>query len=137
MRGEIVCWNWSIWYDKRVYDVKRTKLKFVEIIWLSLVAFQLWGALEQLVPEIFLNYFFKTGDLSMVQLTQNMQKNSKKWKNAKNALTSHYANGHGDPCDKWVKNQLIASTGHQVNFLKVLRFFHTSQHGKIPKSKVI
>ena len=28
----------------------------------------------------FLNYFFKTGDLSMVQLTQNMQKISKKWK---------------------------------------------------------
>ena len=45
---------------------------------LSLVAFQLWGVLEQLAPEIFLNYFFKTGDLSMVQLTQNMQKISKK-----------------------------------------------------------
>ena len=49
-------------------------------LWLSLVAFQLWGVLEQLAPEIFLNYFFKTGDLSMVQLTQNMQKISKKWK---------------------------------------------------------
>ena len=35
----------------------------------------------------------------MVQLTQ---KNGKSEKNAKNALTSHYANGHGDPCDKWV-----------------------------------
>ena len=28
--------------------------------------------------RIFLNYFFKTGDLSMVQLTQKMQKISKK-----------------------------------------------------------
>ena len=45
---------------------------------LSLVAFQLWGVLEQLAPEIFLNYFFKTGDLSMVQLTQKIQKISKK-----------------------------------------------------------
>ena len=52
----------------------------ISMIWLSLVAFQLWRVLEQLAPEIFLNYFFKTGDLSMVQLTQNMQKNSKKWK---------------------------------------------------------
>ena len=49
-------------------------------------------------------------------------------KNAKNALTSHYTNVHGDPCDKLVKNQLIASTGHQVNFLKGLGFFHTCQH---------
>ena len=45
---------------------------------LSLVAFQLWRVLEQLAPELFLNYFFKTGDLSMVQLTQKMQKSSKK-----------------------------------------------------------
>ena len=52
----------------------------VYYIWLSLVAFQLWGVLEQLAPEIFLNYFFKTGDLSMVQLTQ---KNSKNFKNVK------------------------------------------------------
>ena len=28
--------------------------------------------------RIFLNYFFKTGDLSMVQLTQKMQKSDKK-----------------------------------------------------------
>ena len=35
---------------------------------LSLVAFQLWRVLKQLAPEI-LNYLFKTGDLSMVQLT--------------------------------------------------------------------
>ena len=49
-----------------------------ERIGLSLVAFQLWGVLEQLAPEIFLNYFFKTGDLSMVQLTQKMLKSSKK-----------------------------------------------------------
>ena len=26
-----------------------------------------------------------------------------------------YANGHSDPCDKWVKNQLFVSTGHQVH----------------------
>ena len=45
---------------------------------LSLVAFQLWRVLEQLVPEIVLNYFFKTGDRSMVPLTQKMQKNSKR-----------------------------------------------------------
>ena len=64
----------------------------------------------------------------MVQLTQKIEKFQKSEKNAKNALTSHYANGHGDSCDKWVKNQLIVSTGHQVNFLKVWRFFHTSQH---------
>ena len=36
--------------------------------------------------------------------------------NAKNALTSHYANGHGDPCDKRVKNQLAVSTANQVYF---------------------
>ena len=30
MRGEIVCWNLSIWYDKHVYDVKRKK---IEICW--------------------------------------------------------------------------------------------------------
>ena len=54
------------------------KLRPISRLRLSLVAFQLWGVLEQLAPEIFLNYFFKTGDLSMVQLTQNMQKNSKK-----------------------------------------------------------
>ena len=41
---------------------------------LSLVAFQLWRVLEQLAPEFFLSYFFKTGDLSMVQLTKKMQK---------------------------------------------------------------
>ena len=49
-------------------------------LWLSLVAFQLWRVLEQLVPEIVLNYFFKTGDRSMVPLTQKMQKSSKRWK---------------------------------------------------------
>ena len=53
-------------------------LDFQRYVRLSLVAFQLWGVLEQLAPEFFLNYFFKTGDLSMVQLTQNMQKISKK-----------------------------------------------------------
>ena len=46
-------------------------------------------------------------------------------KNAKNALTSHYANGHGDPCDKWVKNQLAASTANQVHFLGGFAIFHT------------
>ena len=51
-------------------------------------------------------------------------------KNAKNAWTSHYANGqgHGDPCDKWVKNHTTITTGHQVNFLKGLGFFHTCQN---------
>ena len=49
-------------------------------------------------------------------------------KNAKNALTSHYANGHGDPCDKWVKNQLAASTANQVHFLGGLAIFHTPPH---------
>ena len=47
---------------------------------LSLVAFQLWRVLEQLAPEIILNFFFKTGDLSMVQLTQKIQKSEKKVK---------------------------------------------------------
>ena len=56
-------------------------------------------------------------------------------KNAKNALTSHYANGHGDPCDKWVKNHFDASTGHQVNFFKGLGFFHTSQHVRRGRTK--
>ena len=49
-------------------------------------------------------------DLNMVQLPQKMQNIFKKWeKNAKNALTSHYANGHGDRCDKWVKKHVDAS----------------------------
>ena len=61
----------------------------------------------------------------MVQLTQKMQKSEK---NAKNALTSHYVNGHGHPCDKWVKNHTTVTTGHQVNFLKGLGFFHNCQH---------
>ena len=60
---------------------------------------------------------------------------------AKNALTSHYANGHGDPSDKWVKNHATVTTGHQVNFLKGLGSFHTCQYvwgvWKIPKSIVI
>ena len=46
-------------------------------------------------------------------------------KSAKNALTSHYANGHGDPCDKWVKNQLAVSTANQVHFLGGFAIFHT------------
>ena len=54
--------------------------KMADWLRLSLVAFQLWRVLEQLVPEIVLNYFFKTGDRSMVPLTQKMQKNSKRWK---------------------------------------------------------
>ena len=54
-------------------DKKNTRVP----VRLSLVAFQLWGVLEQLAPEIFLNNFFKTGDLSMVQLTQKIQKISK------------------------------------------------------------
>ena len=49
-------------------------------------------------------------------------------KNAKNALTSHYANGHGDPCDKWVKNQLAVSTAHQVHFGTGLAIFQSPQH---------
>ena len=48
-----------------------------------------------------LEFFSTVDDLNMAQLTQKMKKSEK---NAKNALTSHYANGHGDPCDKWVKN---------------------------------
>ena len=59
-------------------------------------------------------------------------KNSKNFKkvkkNAKNALTSHYANGHGDPCDKGVKNQLAASTAHQVHFGTGLAIFQSPQH---------
>ena len=51
----------------------------LSFLWLSLVAFQLWRVLEQLAPEFFLIFFFKTGDLSMVQLTQKMQKSDKKW----------------------------------------------------------
>ena len=47
--------------------------------------------------------------LKIAILQKNIFKKVKK-KNAKNALTSHYTNGHGDPCDKWVKNQLIDST---------------------------
>ena len=63
----------------------------------------------------------------MVQLTQKMQKKIKKVreKNAKNVLTSYYANGHGDPCDKWVNKHFDASKGHQVNFWKGLGFFIT------------
>ena len=53
------------------------------------------------------------------------KKFQKSEKNAKNALTSHYANGHGDPCDKWVKNQLAASTANQVHFLGGFAIFHT------------
>ena len=64
----------------------------------------------------------------MVQLTQKIKKVKKSEKNAKNALTSHYANGHGDPCDKWVKNQLAASTAHQVHFGTGLAIFHSPQH---------
>ena len=40
-------------------------------------------------------------------------------------MTSHYTNGHGDPCDKWVKNQLAASTANQVHFLGGFAIFHT------------
>ena len=66
-------------------------------------------------------FFSKVDDLHMVQLTQKMHKILNHWKkNGKNALTSHYANGHGDPHDKWVKKHFDASTGHQVNFLKGL-----------------
>ena len=62
----------------------------------------------------------------MIKLTQKMQKTKKhEEKNAKNALTSHYTNGHGDPCDKWVKNQLAASTANQVHFLGGFAIFHT------------
>ena len=43
----------------------------------GVVAFQLWRVLEQLAPEIFLNFFFKTGDLFMVHLTQKIQKREK------------------------------------------------------------
>ena len=41
--------------------------------------------------------------LKIAILQKNILKKVKK-KNAKNALTSHYTNGHGDPCDKWVKS---------------------------------
>ena len=47
------------------------------------------------------NFFSIVDDLNMVQLTPKMQNILKKGeKSAKNALTSHYANGHGNPCDK-------------------------------------
>ena len=45
--------------------------------------------------ESFLEFFSKVDDLWPSRKGEE--------KNAKNALTSHYANGHGDPCDKWVK----------------------------------
>ena len=52
------------------------------------------------------------------------EKSEKKWEqNAKNALTSHYANGHGDPCDKWVKNHTADSTTLQVDFFELLAIF--------------
>ena len=79
----------------------------------------------------------------MAQLTQKMQKKIKKSKkkNGKNALTSHCANGHGDPCDKWVKNQLAVSTAHQVHFGTGLAIFHSPQHvwdyGKLPENQVV
>ena len=62
----------------------------------------------------------------MSQKIQIFQKNERK--KLQNALTSHYANGHGDPCDKLVKNHIDICTGHQVAFLKDLGFFHTCQH---------
>ena len=52
-----------------------------------------------------LENFFTVDDLNMAQLTQKMQKKiqkSEREKNAKNTLTSHHANGHGDPCGNWV-----------------------------------
>ena len=61
------------------------------------------------------------------KIGKNTKKLKKSDKNAKNVLTSHYANGHGNPCDKWVKKHFDASTGHQVNFLKGLEFFYTPQ----------
>ena len=76
--------GWSIWESSPLWKLKAqastVQMPDLTALRLSLVAFQLWRVLEQLAPEIFLNYFFKTGDISMVQLTQKMQKNSKKWK---------------------------------------------------------
>ena len=43
----------------------------------------------------------------MAQLTQKMHNIEKSEKKAEKALTSHYANDHGDPFEKWVKIQLI------------------------------
>ena len=95
-------------------------IRHVFALRLSLVAFQLWRVLEQLAPEFMLNHFF------LWSSWPEKCKTVKKY--AKNALTSHYANGHGDPSDKWVKKHVDASTDHQVNFLKGLGFFHNCQH---------
>ena len=90
----------------------------ISMIWLSLVAFQLWRVLEQLAPDIFLNYFFKRGDLSMVQTS-----------------------GHGDPCDKWVNNILTPPQATRWTFWRVWDFSITANmfglYGKSQKSKVI
>ena len=66
----ILCWLRQVLYT--IYNV------YTLYIRLSLVVFQLWRVLEQLAPEIFLIFFFKTCDLSMVQLTQKIKKISKK-----------------------------------------------------------
>ena len=50
-------------------------------------------------------------------------------KNAQNALTSQYANGHGDPCDK-------TPQVNQVNFLKGLEFLSTCLQG-VEKSQTL
>ena len=56
----------------------------------------------------------------MAQLTQKMHNIEKKWeKNAEKALTSHYANDHGD---KWVKIQLITWSYLHTNMTKFVKY---------------
>ena len=50
----------------------------------------------------------------MAQLTQKMHNIEKARKNAEKALTSHYANGDDDTCDKWVKRQFHTYTANHV-----------------------
>ena len=62
----------------------------------------------------------------MVQLTQKMQKKLKSEKRQK-TVTSHYANGHGDPCDKWVKNHTTTCTQGGAPNSKIHVFFTASR----------
>ena len=71
---------------------------------LGVTGFRLREALKQL-PEKKLQEFFSM-DMAFVWSSRHHEyKHFKKnlGKNVQNALRSHYANGHGDPCDKWVK----------------------------------
>ena len=65
----------------------------------GVVPFELWKVLEQL---IFLDLFLQSSCYKKYKHLKKMKE-----KKLQNALTSHYANGHGDPCDKWVKKSII------------------------------